>query len=594
MSINSNEVKLIGALLQKACAVTVLAEEMAVSRRHIHNYIANINYYIDQAISVQKGIATLEISAQQWAQRIKAIPLTHYRPTSSERQDYLLDNYLLLNQYKYLDIEKQLGISRPTLKKDLSELAATLQLSGLSLHNADGGFSIIGTEKKLRHLMMERINRQVSHIHPQIEYCTATTPLQYHTQTLIAQQLATLPLKETYVIITNISQAIGHVFPPNFIKMIFIYLSVSLYRINQQFVILQKDNADYLRQTAKFKLVHDQLRLLINEQLEFEHLHLAEYFFSGCAEDNFHENRLRVKMCAMLFLRELSQSIPLSNQQMTQLHQQLCLYLPSAIYRIKNHICLQNHDTTNPEESLLSLKNAEEITRYQATVSAMASCQHWLLEPLREEELQQISQFVAQASQQDESHKLSLDALLNTLQQHAKDIAYEPLKQALLNQYPALLSDDTQPYYLKANWFNATDIHWINSQANLADVAEFASLHLANKVGAPYKDIQQPLHQVLNACIDDLRIGSNVYLYSAQANPAIKETALQLVIQPGSTGSPRTPTAYYFFLLRSEAITAHNILYALHQFERHHQKHTPSERLDADWTTAFFRQHLAE
>ena len=79
MSINSNEVKLIGRLLQKACAITVLAEEMAVSRRHIHNYIANINYYIEQAISVQKGIATLEISPEQWAQKIKDIPLTHLK-----------------------------------------------------------------------------------------------------------------------------------------------------------------------------------------------------------------------------------------------------------------------------------------------------------------------------------------------------------------------------------------------------------------------------------------------------------------------------------------------------------------------------------
>lgn len=595
MSINSNEVKLIGRLLQKACAITVLAEEMAVSRRHIHNYIANINYYIDQAISVQKGVATLEISAEQWTQKIQEIPLTHYRPMSCERQDYLLDNYLFTNRYKYVAIEKQLGISRPTLKKDLSELSVRLQLSGLALRYSDGGFCIEGTEKKLRHLMMERINKQILTIHPHIEYCTAKTPLQHHTQTLIAQLLSTLPLKETYVIITNISHAIGDKFPVHFIKMMFIYLSVSLYRINQQFLILQKDNADYLRQTAKFGLVYNQLSLLINEKLEFEHLHLAEYFFSGCAEDNFHESQLRVKMCAMLFLRQLTQSIPLSKNQTTQLHVQLCQYLPSAVYRIKNHIRLQPNGSNRLEQDALTpLESSKELSRYQATVLAMSTCQHWLLEPLREEELQQISQFVAQVTQQDEQNKLSLDALLNTLQSYAKEIAYEPLKQALLNQYPTLFSDDTQPDYLSTNWFSVADIHWINSRADLTDVAELAALHLANNLEVHYQEIIQPLSQVLTAFIDYLHIGSNVYLYSAQANSSRQESSLQLVIKPGDSSS-QTPPSYYFFLLRSESTTSHNILYALHQFEqqklRQEQKH--SDSADTNWIVALLKLHLA-
>ncbi|MCY9804806.1 helix-turn-helix domain-containing protein [Vibrio scophthalmi] len=595
MSINSNEVKLIGRLLQKACAITVLAEEMAVSRRHIHNYIANINYYIEQAISVQKGIATLEISPEQWAQKIKDIPLTHYRPMSSERQDYLLDNYLFSNQYKYQKIEKQLGISRPTLKKDLSELSARLQLSGVSLHSTEGGFVVAGSEKKLRHLMLERINKQIEQIHPHIEFCTATTPLQHHTQTLITQLLATLPLKETYVIITNISHAIGGKFAAHFIKMMFIYLSVSLYRINQQFLILQKNNADYLRKTAKFKLVYNQLSLLINEKLEFEHLHLAEYFFSGCAEDNFHENQLRVKMCSMLFLRQLTQTIPLSKSQMTQLHGQLCQYLPSAIYRIKNHIHLQPADSIRLEHGYLApIESTGAISHYQATILAMSTCQHWLLEPLRDEELQQISQFVAQVTQQDEQNKLSLEALLNTLQSHAKEIAYEPLKQALLNQYPTLFSDDTQPDYLRKNWFSVADIHWINSGADLVDIAELAALHLANKLGLHYQETIQPLSQVLTAFIDYLHMGSNVYLYSAQGQSSRQESSLQLVVQPGDISS-QTPPSYYFFLLRSESTTSHQILYALHQFEqqklRQEQEH--SDNTDSSWIVELLKQNLA-
>lgn len=118
MSITSNEVKLINTLLQKSQTIAELASKMNVSNRHIHNYIANINYYIEDAICVKKGSATLMISGEVWAERIQQVPIAHYRPLSCERQEYLLDNYLFLAQDKYQEIEKVLGISRPTLKKD--------------------------------------------------------------------------------------------------------------------------------------------------------------------------------------------------------------------------------------------------------------------------------------------------------------------------------------------------------------------------------------------------------------------------------------------------------------------------------------------
>lgn len=557
MSINSNEVKLIGILLQAPNALSKLAEEMEVSRRHISNYIANINYYIDQAISVKKGIATLEITREQWADRIKLVPLSHYRPMSSERQDYLLDNYLFLEQGKFLDIEKQLGISRPTLKKDLSELALRLQLCDLSIQYSDGGFTIGGTEKKIRHLMMERANKQVIHIHPAIEYCTPTTPLQFHTQLAISQLLSRLPIKETQVIIGNISNAIGGDFPAHFTQMMFLYLSVSLSRISKKFIILQKDNADYIRRTTKFSLVYDQLSLLINERLEYEHLHLTEYFFSGCALDNFHENQLRVEMCSMLFLRQLGQSMSLSQGQMALLHTQLCQYLPSAIYRIKNHVRLQS--TLN--------KELESLDDYQMTIQAMSTCQSWLPEPLRDEELHQIYLFIEQVKQSEQKEQISLRDLLGTIQKYAKEIDYEPLKRELVNQYPTSFLDDTQPDYLCENWFSRTDIHWIKPHTSLIHIADLGALHLAERLGVQYSEIQQPLAKVLTSFFDYLHMGSNVYFYSAQATSQVKRSSLQLVIQAGDMLT-QTPPAYYFFLIRNDSSTAHNILYALKQFEQ--------------------------
>ncbi|EGU38624.1 hypothetical protein VII00023_01850, partial [Vibrio ichthyoenteri ATCC 700023] len=258
------------------------------------------------------------------------------------------------------------------------------------------------------------------------------------------------------------------------------------------------------------------------------------------------------------------------------------------------HIRLNAYNSNKLEEAEFSSPESKaESMHYEATVFAMEACQHWLLEPLRDEELQQISQFVGQVTLQDEQNKLSLDALLSTLQNHAKEIAYEPLKQALLNQYPTLLSDDTQPDYLRTNWFSDTDIHWINSRADLTDVAELAALHLAKKLDVHYQDIIQPLSQVLTAFIDYLHLGSNVYLYSAQASSSRQESSLQLVIQPGDNSS-KTPPTYYFFLLRSEPTTSHNILYALHQFEQQKgsQEHEYSACSDIDWIVDLFKRHL--
>jgi len=584
MSITSNEVKLINTLLQKSHTIAELASKMDVSNRHIHNYIANINYYIEHAVCVEKGCATLVMSGEEWAQKIREIPISHYRPLSCERQDYLLDNYLFLAQDKYQEIEKLLAISRPTLKKDLNELSSKLQLNGLSIQYHEGSFSLCGTEKKLRHLMMERINRQVVKIHPEIEFCIATTPLQHHTQCVISHLLSTLPLKETYVVISNISHAIDGKFPANFIKLMFLYLSVSLYRIQQQRFILQKNNADYLRRTTKYKLVYKQLSLLINEQLEYEHLHLTEYFFSGCEEDNFHENQLRVEMCSMLFLRKLAQTLSLSNKQLSQLHTLLCQYLPSAIYRIKNHVRL--HSTPNDSQ--------HAINRYQTTVDAMSFCQHWLPEPLRDEEFYQIAQFVEQVEGYEESSKIALDDLLAIVGKHVKQMDYEPLKKALLNQYPTLLSDQGRPEYLQPNWFSHADVHRINHCANLTDVAELGALHLANKLGIHYQQVQHPLLNVVSCFIQYLHIGSNVYLYSTKAASTSQASTLQVILQPGDSANNTSPS-YYFFLLHNESVTPHQVLFALQQFEqqKHSYENDLTTRSNTDWVTALVNQELA-
>lgn len=583
MSITSNEVKLINTLLQRSHSISELAEKMAVSNRHIHNYIANINYYIEQAICIEKGDALLLMSGDKWAEKIREVPIAHYRPRSCERQEYLLDNYLFLAQDKYQEIEKSLAISRPTLKKDLNQLSLKLQLNGLSIQYNDGGFSIYGTEKKLRHLMMERINRQVIKVTPEIEFCIATTPLQHHTQQVISQRLATLPLKETYVVINNISHAIDGKFPANFIKLMFLYLSVSLYRIQQQHFILQKNNADYLRRTTKYRLVYKQLSLLINEQLEYEHLHLTEYFFSGCEDDNFHENQLRVEMCSMLFLRQLAQTSSLSNSQLSQLHAQLCQYLPSAIYRIKNHVRLHSIPGDNHHISHW----------YQTTISAMSYCQHWLLEPLRDEELYQIALFVEQVEQYEESSKIALDELLATVKKHVKQMEYEPLKKALLQQYPTLLSDHARPEYLTASWFSNADIHWIGQSANLSDIAKLGALRLANKLNIDYQEVQLPLFNVVSGFIQYLHIGSNVYLYSAKTASPTQSSTLQLILQPINSESNSSPI-YYFFLLHNESATPHELLFSLQQFEQ--QKHIYEGNLvtssNIDWITTLIHQEL--
>ncbi|MBA5762531.1 helix-turn-helix domain-containing protein [Vibrio sp. 404] len=584
MSITSNEVKLINTLLQKSHTIAELASTMSVSNRHIHNYIANINYYIEHAVCVEKGCATLVMSGEEWAQKIREIPISHYRPLSCERQDYLLDNYLFLSQNRYQQIEKLLAISRPTLKKDLNELSSKLQLSGLSIQYHEGSFSLCGTEKKLRHLMMERINKQVKKIYPEIEFHIATTPLQHHTQSVLSQLFSTLPLKETYIIISNISDAIDGKFPANFIKLMFIYLSVSLHRIQQQQFILQKNNADYLRGTTKYRLVYKQLSLLINEQLEYEHLHLTEYFFSGCEEDNFHENQLRVEMCAMLFIRQLTQTFSLSNNQLSQLHTLLCQYLPSAIYRIKNHVRL--HSISRETQHLLN--------HYQVTVNAIPHCQHWLPEPLRDEEIVQIALFVEQVAQYEEPSKIALDDLLTTVKKHVKQMEYEPLKKALLKQYPMQISDHARADYLQPNWFSPTDVHRTNHTARIVDIAELGALHLANKLGIYYQQVQHPLLNVVSYFNQYLHLGSNVYLYSAQATPATQSSTLQLVLRPSDSESNQSP-CYYFFLLHNQSATPHELLFALQQFEQ--QKHIYEQDLTThstiEWITALVNQGLA-
>lgn len=186
--------------------------------RNLRYIIDNLNYYLikilNKKILKRKTFFSIDISEEEKNLFLSKIYAYYYCFVQEERVEYLFLSFLFLEKIKLCNLEKELDITRATLKKDLFILTEKLKNYGLEIQNKNNNLFLIGNEKKYRHLKCMKF----------LEYSSKISPFKLNFISYFNNKSLLRKIKE---IIIKVESIFNTTFPKEFIELmnIFIYIS---------------------------------------------------------------------------------------------------------------------------------------------------------------------------------------------------------------------------------------------------------------------------------------------------------------------------------------------------------------------------------
>lgn len=395
--------------------------EIGMSERNLRYIIENINFYLkkflNKEIKKTKKKLSITLSDEEVDSFFDDVYKGHYVLSQEERVEYIFLMFLFLKDINLNFIVKNLEITRSTLKKDIDVLNIKLEKYDLKLEAIKNKFSIIGNEKKYRHLKTLKI-------------LEITNENSYEKKWIDKQALMKdLKLSEKFKIkecIDEIEAMFKVSFTKEFKNLIFLFLVVSFERISECKIIDRKANYKFLIETPYYEIVSLKLRDYIPESLKYELVHLTEYFISGGVKENIKE----VKECVEKFVDGLIKKIKsniLWEIDYVELRERLINYLIPAIYRLRNNF---------------SLGNLGEKCDLYKIIEHYCLEENNLPEKLRENEIYYITQEILFEIEKEKNKIISLKKLLLIIEKNCEIVDRDALTRDLLNQYEKLLKND--------------------------------------------------------------------------------------------------------------------------------------------------------
>lgn len=436
MSLNKRDIKMLNELRNKSFPINSLSEKYEVSERNIRYSIDNINFYLKKCgfdeIVIKKGNAEIVMSEGEFEDFIQELDIDMYSFSQEEREIYILSNYLFKENAKISQLEKDLNVSRTTIKKDITNLKEYLNKFELYFEREENKIFIKGKEKKLRHLKLLRMLENIEVRNGQIIYFYKKYFGDKKEQLLISEYLKNFDIKKLNDIVDEIEKELGANFTEEFKNIMIIYLTATLERINHGFVINKKNNSDFLRKLEEFKKIKNVLSKIINEHYEYEMLHLTEYFLSGYYNENFSENIFILERFISKMIEDIDIQFKSNLIKDKKLSDKLLKYLLPAIYRIKNNFFLDKELDFTKIDSIIYEKIKDIVHKNNS----------YLKEPLREEEIFYISKYVEEAFKYDKERKISLVELLNIIKENAKVDNIDIIADTIKMKFEDFINDD--------------------------------------------------------------------------------------------------------------------------------------------------------
>lgn len=196
-------------------------------------------------------------------------------------------------------------------------------------------------------------------------------------------------------------------------------------RIEKNFIIKKKDNSEFLKNLTDYKVIKNILKEIIPEDLEFEFLHLTEYFISGYYSDDFSENISLVKEFVEKFSEIISQFLNFEFYNNLEYREEILKYLLPAVYRIKNNFFL-----IKTERKVEINKNIYEKIR-----EAVIVCNSIMKEPFREDEIEYLTEISEKYIKREEEGKISLAKLMELIKKNADIYDEKKLEEEIMKAF---------------------------------------------------------------------------------------------------------------------------------------------------------------
>ncbi|WP_291256716.1 helix-turn-helix domain-containing protein [Fusobacterium sp.] len=436
MSLNRKEFNILDELLNRELPLSYFSEKYKVSERNIRYSIDNLNFYLNRfslnRIILKKGVLSWQGSQITLNSFIEKITIDEYIFSKEERENYILINYLFSENTKITDIEKYLKVSRPTIKKDILALNLELKNFELEFVRENNSITIKGKEKKLRHLKLLKLLEYIEIKNNRLLFIQKLYITEKIESSIIKNYLANFNISTLYDAILKIEKKLNVSFDNNFKDLMCIYLIPTLERIRKNKIILKKNNSKFLRNLSDYNLIKNSLSEIIPENLEFEFLHLTEYFISGYYSHNFSENLLLVQNFIEEFSKNISVSLNFDFYNSNNFREEILKYLLPAVYRIKNNFFLLKKEKTSNFNKII----------YERVKTAVLSCNSLLEEPFREDEIIYLTEVCENYIESDSNNGISLTKLLNLIRENCNELKEEKLILELLTIYKNKIYDD--------------------------------------------------------------------------------------------------------------------------------------------------------
>lgn len=423
MSLSRIDLDILIQINNNAISINSLAKKYKLTDRSIRYCIDNINYYLNKrsisSVYIKNSKIYLNLENNILINFIKELNTNEYTFSPNERKKLILFYFLFKNNVRISKLEKYFNVSRTTIKNDIKNLKSYLNNFELYFYISDNRLKLGGKEKKLRHLKFLNIIEHVDIINEEIEFINKIYTNEKSEQKILKEYIKSIDIKKINSIIHSFENEFKYKFSDKFRKVITIYLIVTLERIRNNHIINRKNNADFLMKLPEYKKFKNILSNIIDKNYKYEILHLMEYFLSDYYKESFYEN----KVISEKFLIKVLETMNISINK--ELIDKLMKYLIPAIYRIKNNFII--YDTLD--------YNAINLDLFYRTKYAIEQNLSYLNEPLREEEIYQISKII-------ENHiakKISLKELLLIIDKYKNK---NQLIQILKNRFDKFINDD--------------------------------------------------------------------------------------------------------------------------------------------------------
>lgn len=417
MSLKRKELEVL-KLVNSGKTVDNILFQMKTSERNLRYIIENLNFYLkkisNKTIEKDRKKLLICLNENELKRFYKEIYENYYTLEQEERTEFILLTFLFVKDVRLSFIEEKLKITRATLKKDIDVLNEILRKYALKLESKKNRFSIVGNEKKLRHLKALKFLKY---------YDLETTPLDID---YIFQNIEEKMLKELNKIILNIGEKFFVEFKEDFVKLMEIFLYVSLERVKEGHIIDRKANYKFLVNTIHYEMVKDSLEKYLDKELSYELVHITEYFISGGVTENIEELEECIERYVLGLISLLEKTFE-GSLDYSELNSKLVGYLIPAIYRLRNNF---------------SIKESGERDEIFILVEKYSKNEKYLPEKLTENEIFYIAKEIKIYVENEKNKVISLKVLLDIVKKNCEKLDSENLIKELLSIYKNVIKKD--------------------------------------------------------------------------------------------------------------------------------------------------------